>query len=257
MQHIQKHYNLYENLGYWFLVLVLLAVAGFYTSYLLIIFQPTLPIIHIHFVGMTLWMMMLVAQPFLIKYKKLSIHRMLGKISYVLVPLVLLSGFLMIRHSYYREIDGLQHKANQGLILLNNDQILQQAAAYEAIAFFWLFMFITFYSLAIINRRNSTVHARYMLATALSLLGPIVDRIVFFVFKLKTLTTSIPIEVVAFFIADIVLAILLWKDYQEKRPIKALRIALLIYIIGQVLYFTIPYTSGWQHFVALVMKPNP
>ena len=66
----------------------------------------------------------------------MAIHRMLGKISYVLVPLVLASGFLMIRFSYYRVIDDLQQKAAAGLNQLTTDQILQQAAAYEAIAFF-------------------------------------------------------------------------------------------------------------------------
>src|SRR5687768_138908 len=115
MQPIQKPYNLYENLGYWFLGLILLAVAGFFTSYLLVIFQPTVPIIHIHFAFMTVWMMMLVVQPFLIKYKKFAIHRFLGKISYVFVPLVLLSGFLMMRHGYYRDVNLLQQQAANGI----------------------------------------------------------------------------------------------------------------------------------------------
>jgi hypothetical protein len=197
---------------------------------------------------------MLIAQPFLIKYKKLAIHRMLGKISYVLVPLVLLSGFLMVRRSYYLLVEDLRQKATQGLNQLNDNQILQQAAAYEAIAIFYLSWFALFYSLAIINKRKSAIHARFMLATALPLLGPTVDRIVFFNFKLPA---YMPYELPSFLIIDTVLAILLWLDYKNKRPIKTLRNCLLIYITGQVLYFIIPATSWWQHFVTFIMKPAP
>ncbi len=251
---MQKNYNVYYNLGYWFILLMALAFIGFYTSYLSVIFQPTIPIIHIHFILLTLWMLMLIAQPFFIKYKKLSIHRKLGKISYVLVPLVLVSSFLMIRFSYYRDINQLHQDSVRGLNHFSNDQILQQAAEYKALPFIWFFWFILFYSLAVINRRKSAIHARFMLATALSLLGPIVDRIVF---KLENLGESIRLEAVAFLIADIVLSILLWKDYKHKRPTQTLRTALVIYIIGQVLYFTVPGTDAWQYFVTFVMKPNP
>ena len=254
---MQKSYNVYYNLGYWFLLLIVLVFMGFYTSYFSVFFQPKAAIIHIHFTLMVLWIAMLITQPFLIKYKRLAIHRTLGKISYVLVPFVAASGFLMIRFSYYHFIDNLQQKVTQGLNQFNSDQILQQASDFQAIAVFWLFMFMLFYSLAVINRRKSTVHSRYMLAMALSLLGPTVDRIMIFVFKLEELPASIPIEAAAFFIANVVLGMLLLKDYKNKRPTKTLSTCLLIYIIGQILYFTIPGTHLWQHVMAFLMKPNP
>lgn len=74
---------------------------------------------------------------------------MLGKISYVLVPFVLLSGFLMIRHAYFLLIDDLQQKAEKGLNQLNNGQVLQQAASSMAIAIFYLSWFTLFYSLSV------------------------------------------------------------------------------------------------------------
>jgi hypothetical protein len=206
---------------------------------------------------MTLWIAMLIVQPFLIKFKKVAIHRLLGKISYVLVPLVLVSGFLMIRFSYYRVLDDLYQKAAVGLNQFNKEQILKQAAAYEAIAFFWLLIFALFYSLAVFNRRKSAVHARYMVASALALLGPTVDRILLFGFKLEKLPGSIPIEFAAFFIADMVLALLLWKDYTEDRPTNTLWSCLLIYLIGQVFYYIVPGTDGWTNLVTLIMKPVP
>src|SRR5688500_3805622 len=125
---MQRSYNIYHNLGYWFLLLIVLVFAGFYTSYFTTLFDNHPPIIHIHFTLMMLWIAMLIAQPFLIKFKKFSIHRTLGKISYVLVPLVLASAFLMIRLSYYRFIDIAHAEVAKGLNQSTNAQILQKAA---------------------------------------------------------------------------------------------------------------------------------
>jgi len=252
-----KSYNIYYNLGYWFLLLILLVLAGFYTSYFSVFFHPKPLIIHIHFVLMALWISLLIIQPFLIKYQKRAIHRMLGKISYVLIPLILVSTFLMIRFSYYRFSNDLHQQAALGLNQFNTEQILKQAATFEAIALFWLVVFALFYSLAVINRRNTAVHSRYMVAAALTVLGPTVDRIILFGFKLEKLPGSLPIESAAFFIADAVLALLLWKDYTNKRPTKTLRTALIIYLTGQVLYFTVPGTAIWTNLVTFIMKPGP
>ena len=249
-----KRYNIYYNLGYWFLLLIILSFIGFYTTYFSVIFRPTVRIVHIHFILMMMWMLLLVVQPFLIKYKKPAVHRMLGKISYVLVPLVLTSAFLMLRHGYYRDLNLLQLPVASGKSSLTSEQIFHQVRMSAALPFIWFTWFIVCYLLAIINRRKSNAHARFMLATGLSLFGPIIDRIVF---QIKNVANYFPPETGAFLLADIILLLLLWKDYKDKRPLKTLTTCLLIYIVGQALYFTIPPTSGWQHFVAFVMKPSP
>src|SRR5215217_439781 len=114
----------------------------------------------------------------------------------------------------------------QGLNKFTNEQILQQAAASAAIAFYYFSLFILFYCLAIYNKRNSTIHARYMLATALTLLGPTVDRIVFFNVKLPP---YISYEVPTLVLIDVILILALIKDYSDKRPTKTLWTCLFIY----------------------------
>src|SRR5688500_6184127 len=138
---MQKTYNIYHNLGYWFLLLIVLIVPAFYTTYFTTLFHGHLPIIHIHFVLVMLWIAMLITQPFLIKFKKLSTHRLLGKVSYVLVPLLLISAFLMIRISYYRQIDIGHAQVAEGLNQRTNAQILQHAADFQAIAVFYVLWF--------------------------------------------------------------------------------------------------------------------
>ena len=254
---MQKTYNIYHNLGYWFLLWIVLVFAGFYTTYFTKLFDNHPPIIHIHFILMMLWIAMLIAQPFLIKFKKRSTHRLLGKISYVLVPLVLASSFLMIRLSYYRVISNATESAPQTLNQLTNLQVLQQAADLQAIAFFYILWFFIFYSLAVINRRRSQVHARYMVATALTLMGATVDRIMFFVFNMEFLPGGISSMWVAFIIIDIVLAFLLFNDYKNNRPTKTLWICLLIYIPGQILHFAVMGHDWWREFMAFLMLPRP
>ena len=252
---MQKSYNLYHNLGYWFLLFIVLVGAGFYSSYFTIFFEPKAFIIHIHFMLMMLWIGMLITQPFLIKFKKLSVHRLLGKISYVLFPLVAITGFLLIRYSYYQILNDLQRQTELGVEKLNHEQLLKFSSSFQAIAVFYLALFVGFYSLAIYNKRKSSVHARYMVASALTLLGPTVDRIIFFGFGFQILPGSIPIEIVAFSIADFILLLLLYKDYKKSRPTKTLLICLMVFVVAQILYFILPKTDSWQYLMAIIMYP--
>lgn len=250
---MQKSYNLYHNLGYWFLLLILLVFAGFYVTYFSVLLQPRRAVIHIHFLLMALWIIMLIVQPFFIKFKKIRWHRAVGKFSYVLVPVLLLFAFLTMRYSYYQFLGGQMNKAGG----LRDHALLSAAASNQAIAIFYLLWFGIFYVLAVINRKKSLIHSRYMLATALTMLGPTVDRILFFQLHLVRVFGVIPIEAVAFFTADVLLAILFLKDYRSRKPVKTLGICLVIYLAGQVLFFTAPGSGWWTSFVTLIMKPAP
>lgn len=70
MKTTPKSYALYPNLGYWFLLIILLVFGGFYHTYFSVFFKPKAIIIHVHFGLMAAWVVMLIVQPFLIKYKK-------------------------------------------------------------------------------------------------------------------------------------------------------------------------------------------
>lgn len=245
----------YHNLGYWFLLFIILVIAGFYTTYFTRILEPTPAVIHIHFVLMTQWLLLLIAQPFLIKYKKLSWHRILGKASYILVPLLLITGFLLIRNEYYRNLEGLNQAVLTGQKQLSQPEILKEIAA-TPIGLFYLTWFMVFYGLAIRNRRQSPKHARYMLATALTLTGPTVDRIVGIHFHIYTVA-GISSFIISFLIIDIVLALLLYLDYRNKKETKTLWTCLLIYTIGQFLYYLLPTFDWWAEFMKFIMLPKP
>ena len=147
----------YKYLGYFFLLLIPLIFAGFYKSY----FRPFPDFdksidmfIHLHAVIASVWILMLIVQPFLIFNKKQAIHRKIGKLSYIIFPLLILSFVpQIIRFAHSERIENLFFPLGDGSLL------------------------ILFYSLAIYHRKKSSKHMRYMIATALVFLGPTVGRI--------------------------------------------------------------------------------
>ena len=246
---MRKSVNLYPNAGWWFLLLIPLVAVGFYPTYFAVLFKPAASIIHIHFILMTIWVIILVIQPFLFRYKKLALHRQIGRFTFFFVPLLLVSSFLMIRLSYFRFL-----ASPQGLGSASRQAVMQTAATFMAIAFLYLGLLALFYTLAVINRHKAAAHARYMVAAALTLLGPTVDRIVFSTTGVTRLGGTIPIETVAFAIADGILVFLLWKDYKARRPLRTLFTCLGIYLLAQLSYFLFKDTEAWAGFVTFVMQ---
>jgi len=252
---MEKPFEGLQRHAYWFLLLIPLVAAGFYKTYFLVLLEPTDSLIHLHFILMALFVAMLIVQPFLIRYQKFRLHRMIGRISYILVPLLLGSIFLMIRFSYFRFIDDLNNKIQQGTIQLTPKQVLKEAAIFEAIGFVYMGLLAIFYGLAIYNRRNAHVHSRYMIAAALTMLGPTVDRIIFFNTGLEKIAGFIRIETIAFLIADIILAALLIRDYRNNQSTRALWVSLIFFVTIQVMYFVFRKSDGWAGFVTFVMNP--
>ncbi len=147
----------YKYLGYFFLLLIPLIFAGFYRSY----FEP-FPnfdkkidvFAHIHGALASIWILMLMVQPFLILKKKYSLHRKIGRLSYIIFPLLVLSFIpQIIKVINTEDLAYLFFPVSDGILL------------------------IVFYSLAIYNRKNTPMHMRYMIVTAVIFLGPTIGRI--------------------------------------------------------------------------------
>src|SRR6186713_475252 len=83
------------NAGFLIVFLMLLTLAGFYPTYIskFPAFENITNVQHFHGAMMMIWFSLLIVQPFLIGYKKHDVHRTLGKLSYVVVPVVLYSIF--------------------------------------------------------------------------------------------------------------------------------------------------------------------
>lgn len=147
----------YKKLGYFFLLMIPLIFLGFYKSYFVQFpnFEENITtFIHLHALISSIWIILLIVQPFLIANKKHQLHRKLGKLSYVVFPLLILSF------------------VPQMIRIINSDAPL--------FLFFPLadsVLLILFYALAMFNKRNTAKHMRYIIGTATVFLGPTLGRI--------------------------------------------------------------------------------
>jgi hypothetical protein len=242
--------RIYNNLGYWFLIFVLLAFIGFYKSYFSVLLEPHPTVVHLHFAFMVIWMGLVIVQPLLIKYKKLSVHRTLGKLSYLVVPLVLITSAMMTKHSYFAYKSRLEVQVVEGLATYTEAEILHLSAYEMGLAFFYFFWLAIFFGLAIYHRKDRIPHSRYILAAALTFMGPTVDRIFIFWVETFLLWGSIPIEYFAFGLINVTLIFFLFMDKGNPKGQKALGISLSIYLIGQMLHATVRETDLWEMMIS-------
>ena len=164
--------KIYYNAGYFFLILAVFVFAGFYKPYFSLMPQfkkSTTFIVHFHAVVLSTWVILLIVQPLLIRYKKLRIHRLLGKFTYVLVPLIVCSWVGMV----LRGIAEIPGKATwldvfQAIYLPAMDGTL----------------FLIFYISAVIRKKNIQLHSLYMIATGLIFINPSLARACYFLLKL-------------------------------------------------------------------------
>jgi hypothetical protein len=161
---------------------------------------------------------MLIVQPYLIRTKRVKTHKKVGKISYLLVPLLLFSTIDLLKYRFHGKVE-LSNTDNFSIALVLN----------ALVAFFIL------YSLAIYHRRRGTVHARYMLCTAFPMFTPISDRIISIHFPsllnhIPTLDGNPIVPITGFALADILLLGLCVWDWRSHKRWNVFPVALLILI---------------------------
>nr|MBI1229470.1 hypothetical protein [Cytophagales bacterium] len=192
---------------------------------------------------------LIIVQPLLIKYKKFSVHRALGKLSYLVFPLVLITSAMMIRYSYFAYKSGLEAKVQNGLESYSGAEILHLSAYEMGLAIFYILWLAIFFILAIYHKKDRIPHSRYILAAALTFMGPTVDRIFIFWFETVLLWGFIPFEYISYTLINVTLIYFLFLDKGYPKGQKALGISLAIYVIGQVLYATVRETNLWENMV--------
>ena len=166
----------------WFLFLLIPFVAiGFWPGYWSKLFEDIgfTSVMHIHTALMMVWVAMSLAQPLLILKKKIHWHRLLGKTSYVLMPVLLLSLYFLIQERYLRRLARMSERVASGEIQMTSEQIYSSAAASLDLGLVYFLLLAGLYTLAIIYRKRILHHATFMFGAILTALGPSADRIIF------------------------------------------------------------------------------
>jgi hypothetical protein len=244
---------LFPKLAWFLLLLIPCVFLGFYPSYFSILLSPTDKVYHIHAFFMMLWVALSIIQPFLIQQKKIVAHKLAGKISYGIMPLVFITGYLVIQHTYYTNLARYTAHVSEGTPTLNSEEVLEKAAAsidIGLIYFIWLF---TFYILAIVYRKKIIFHATYMFAATLTVLGPSVDRLIYNVTHHFGIAYNFFAQnVVLIFIILVLLALCIYQK-RNGYSIKAVSIAMGIYGAGIIILLLFTHTFIWTYFVELIL----
>lgn len=192
----------------------MIALIAFWPTYLSQAFSASSSYTHLHAVSAALWMLMLVAQPLTIRARRLAWHRLLGRVSYVLAPLVLIS-IVLLAHSRIRALTAEAY-AIQTYVLY-----LQMSLAV---------LFGLSYALAIYKRRVVALHARFMVCTALTLIDPVVIRLMFWIDPMA----SWNYQWFTFGLTDLVLVVLIWLERRSRVGRAVFPAMLMVFVLLQL-----------------------
>ncbi|WP_425639599.1 hypothetical protein ACPUEN_08190 [Algoriphagus yeomjeoni] len=204
---------------------------GFYSTYTsqFPTFENATPTIHVHGALLMTWLVLLVLQPALLYMGRPKLHRSIGKVSWVLGPAIIISLYLIGRHGYWRamEFDVPMHDALT-LIALDSRGLI---------------CFTIFWTMAMVYRKKSQYHMRYMIATGLLAIGPGIGRGILFSFDASLGMAMTISDLLVLLIAGI----LLFIDITGKKSNRASLTIFLIFIIYMSLW-QIRDTVLWQSF---------
>lgn len=234
------------------LLLIPITFFGFYPSYFSSLATPTSAIIHLHSVFMLLWLATVVAQTLLIKFNKLNHHRLVGKISYALMPLVIVSGYFMLRFSYQRALSG-EEVGPPGYY---TEDLPIQIKAAESVAIgsmYWVWLFVH-YTLGVYFRKKLIAHATFMLAAALTILGPAGDRLIWHICDAMDWSFNVVAENFVFGLVAVVFAGLLLFHKKKNLSLQPTSIILVIHGIGVFLFYNMPFHPVWNRMAAFLFS---
>jgi hypothetical protein len=184
---------------------------------------------HVHAVLMTIGFAMLIAQPILIRRGRRDWHRAIGRVSYVLVPVLLISWVLLV-HVRLRNLPGF---------------MLPKEAFFFFLPFFSAVAFLGAWGMGILRRKSSALHARYMICTGFAAADAVLGRVLFH--NIPRLAHPTQYQMITFAVTDLALLTLFLIDRGPAR--RAFAHMLLLFVVLHLFFFTGAQTKAWVAFV--------
>lgn len=220
----------YTNSSKLFIGLLFISFIAFWPTYYAVFFSSEF-YIHFHAFFAVLWFAMLIAQPYLIKSRRLNLHRLIGKASYLIAPLVVIS-----------------------IVLLANSRIKAAPESFYPIQTYILylqislaFLFALTYGFAVYYRKTKPIHARLMVATAFTFIDPIFARILNNIAPHVTWNN----QIITFMLVNIILVTLSILDRNNRKAKWVYPSLLIVYLIIEIpIFFDMTSLNWWQAFAA-------
>jgi hypothetical protein len=184
----------------------------------------------VHFHGITglAWIFLLIGQSFLASRRRFDLHRRLGKMTYVLAPLVLLGGFMVLYTMAAR---------------INGESVTPffQTFGYR-LAFIDLvgnLHFAAVVTLALVQKRDIALHSRLMLSSVIPLLYAVFSR--FYDFESFWTVTDI-----SFLTAEIIVLVLILRDHRHGGIRYPWVLAMVVLVFQHLMFRPIGDVTAWQ-----------
>lgn len=218
---------MYRTAPFWFGLACLVAVAGFYPTYLSRLSEASLSR-HVHGSIAAVWLMVLLLQSWFMRQRNITAHRALGRATLAIVPLFLFSGALVVHDMLSETSRGFVQAFGNRLAFLDITSM-----AYFA----WT------YGMALRHRREVQLHARYMASTVVLLLPPALARATNIYLQLPAFETGLHLS---YAITELAVAALLFDDFRKgglRRPY----VILMVFTLFQHASFVLsPSWAWWQ-----------
>jgi hypothetical protein len=234
------------------LLLIPITFIGFYPSYYSTFKAPL--IIHIHGALMVLWLATVIIQPWLIKTHKIKWHKRVGKLSYVLVPTILLVGYFVLRYGYLRVLGGDVVAPTE--YYPDGASAMTKAADFVVIGSVYFIWLLVYYFLGIVFRKKTHVHATFMLAAALTILGPSGDRFIGHICDALGWNFNVVAENFTFGLVFLLFSALLTFHRRHKLPLWPTVTVLALHVTGVFLYYKMPFHPVWDSFANMLFSTN-
>jgi hypothetical protein len=195
MQTISKPIDVSRSWPY-FVVLMVLVIPAFWPTYFGLGLGSSGRYVHFHAATAATWMALLILQPLLIRNYKYELHRRIGYFSFILAPLMVVSMLLL---------------ANFRIRAVTADAYPQQTY-FLYLQFMLAFLFAVSYALAMIYRKDSDVHARFMVCTGLTLIDPVFGRLI----AILSPTVDQYEQQVTFTLTYLVFLVMIWLERKNR-----------------------------------------
>lgn len=186
------------------------------------------PAIHLHVLFLGTWLVLITSQAFLIRRKLGPAHRQVGELSYVLAPMIVISGLYLARFQFEARLESWDLARNLNAFWLPVSQFL---------------LFGFFFVMAIIYRKRSMLHARYMIIATLLFVPPALVR------TLGMLDVALPaisrLEL-SFILTDLILLALLAMDLRKRRSPVPFALGFVAFVATQVGLEYAGENPAWQ-----------
>lgn len=225
----------YKILIVLFVAMTIASVSGFYKSYFQFFpdFENITFFIHIHFVIFLSWFGLLIWQPVLIQQNKFALHRKVGKVSYFLAPLMVISILLMVKLTIAR----------------NLSISIEQAALASAGAILDAIFFTVFYVISMVNKRRIRWHVAFVIAASLIVFNPGWGR---FITNLSNQELGLLAMTLTPYLISV--SVLVYEKIKLKRPVLKSPYLLftLLWTLEIILLVTVSQTAFWKNFIGRI-----